>query len=150
MLAAVDATRFADARVGALSGGEQQRIMIAHALISRPRLLLLDEPLSNLDISSEQEVITLIAGIARAHNLTVLISAHDMNPLLPVMSRVLYVAAGHVACGTTEEVVSTESLSALYGHHVDVIHVHDRIIVVAGSGNDKPHCDEPGIVVDDP
>ncbi|HEY5384493.1 MAG TPA: ATP-binding cassette domain-containing protein, partial [Acidimicrobiales bacterium] len=132
MLSAVDAERFADARVGALSGGEQQRVLIAHALISRPRLLLLDEPLANLDIRSEQEVVELVARIASEQQIAVLISAHDMNPLLPVMDRVIYVAAGRVASGTTEEVVTTEALSELYGHHVDVVQINERILVVAG------------------
>jgi len=132
MLAAVDATDFADARVGNLSGGEQQRVLIAHALISRPRLLLLDEPLANLDIRSEQEVVELVARIATEQQIAVLISAHDMNPLLPVMDHVVYVAAGRVASGSTGEVVNTEVLSRLYGHHVDVVHVNNRILVVAG------------------
>jgi zinc/manganese transport system ATP-binding protein len=132
MIDAVDATSFADARVGVLSGGEQQRVLIAHALISRPRLLLLDEPLANLDIRSEQEVVELVARIASEQQIAVLISAHDMNPLLPVMDRVIYVAAGRVASGTTEEVVTTEALSELYGHHVDVVQINERILVVAG------------------
>ena len=132
MLHAVDASRFADERVGNLSGGEQQRVLIAHALISSPRLLLLDEPLANLDIRSEQEIIDLLARIARQQQIAVLISAHDMNPLLPVMDRLVYMAAGRAASGSTDEVVRPEVLSALYGQHVDVVHVHDRILVVAG------------------
>jgi zinc/manganese transport system ATP-binding protein len=132
MLDAVDATRFAESRVGNLSGGEQQRVLIAHALISHPRLLLLDEPLANLDIASEQEVVDLLARIAREQRIAVLISTHDMNPLLPVMDRIVYIANGRIATGTTAEVVSSESLTKLYGVHVDVIHVHDRILVVAG------------------
>ncbi len=128
----VDAGRFADARVGTLSGGEQQRVMIAYALVSRPRLLLLDEPLANLDLRSEQEVVELLARVAHEQRIAVLISAHEMNPLLPVMDRVVYLAGGRAASGTTAEVVRPEVLSGLYGHHVDVLHVHGRIIVVAG------------------
>jgi zinc/manganese transport system ATP-binding protein len=139
MLDSVDAMRFADARVGNLSGGEQQRILIAHALISHPRLLLLDEPLANLDIGSEQEVVDLLSRIARQQQIAVLISTHDMNPLLPVMDRIVYVAAGRIATGTTDEVVSSESLTKLYGHHVDVIHVHDRVLVVAGRSDAALH-----------
>jgi zinc/manganese transport system ATP-binding protein len=135
MLRAVDAARFADERVGNLSGGEQQRVMIAHALISSPRLLLLDEPLANLDIASAQEIIALLARISAERGVTVLISAHEMNPLLPVMNGVVYLAGGRAASGTTSEVVRSEVLSALYGHHVDVIHVHGRILVVAGDGD---------------
>ena len=152
---AVGAERFADARVGNLSGGEQQRVLIAHALISRPRLLLLDEPLANLDIGSEQDVVSVLGQVAKEQQVAVLISAHDMNPLLPVMDRLVYLAAGRAATGTTDEVVRTDVLSDLYGQHVDVIRVHDRILVVAGRGGgtrvpapsaDAPagHCeDEP-------
>jgi zinc/manganese transport system ATP-binding protein len=135
MLRAVDAEHIGDARVGLLSGGEQQRILIAHALISRPGLLLLDEPLANLDIASEQEVVALLARIAKEQRIAVLISAHEMNPLLPVMDRIVYLAAGRAASGPTDEVVRSEVLSELYGHHVDVIHVHGRVLVVAGRGD---------------
>ncbi len=131
-LDAVGAGPFADARVGNLSGGEQQRVLIAHALISRPRLLLLDEPLANLDLASEQEVVALLARIAAELGIAVLLSAHDLNPLLPVIGRVVYVAHGRVASGRTDQVVRTDVLSQLYGHHVDVLQVHERIVVVAG------------------
>jgi zinc/manganese transport system ATP-binding protein len=139
MLAAVDATRFADSRVGNLSGGEQQRIMIAHALISRPPLLLLDEPLANLDIRSGHEVVTLLGRIAREQRIAVLISAHDMNPLLPVMDRIVYLAHGRAASGTTAEVVQTATLSELYGHHVEVIRTQGRVLVVSGRDTDVEH-----------
>jgi len=132
MITAVGAQRYADARIGELSGGEQQRVMIAHALISRPRLLLLDEPLANLDLSSEQGIVSMLARLARAEGVAVLLSAHDMNPLMPVMDRIVYVAGGRVAVGDTDEVVQPEVLSRLYGQHVDVIRVHDRVLVVAG------------------
>jgi zinc/manganese transport system ATP-binding protein len=132
MLHAVDAERFADARVGNLSGGEQQRVLIAHALVSRPRLLLLDEPLANLDLRSGQEIISLLARIAREQQIAVLLSAHEMNPLLPVMDRVVYVAGGRAASGPAAEIVTSEVLSQLYGHRVDVLRVHDRVLVVAG------------------
>jgi zinc/manganese transport system ATP-binding protein len=134
MLRAVDAEHIGNARVGNLSGGEQQRILIAHALISRPGLLLLDEPLANLDIASEQEVVALLGRIAKEQRIAVLISAHEMNPLLPVMDRIVYMANGRAASGPTDEVVTGEVLSELYGHHVDVIHVHGRVLVVAGRG----------------
>jgi zinc/manganese transport system ATP-binding protein len=137
MIDAVDAESFADERVGRLSGGEQQRILIAHALISRPRLLLLDEPLANLDLRSAQEVVGLLSKIAVEQQIAVLISAHEMNPLLPVMDRIVYLAAGRAASGTAEEVVRSDVLSQLYGHHVDVLRVHGRVLVVAGAGHDE-------------
>ena len=135
-LAAVDAESFADTRVGRLSGGEQQRILIAHALISRPRLLLADEPLANLDLRSAQEVVALLARVCREQGVAVLISAHEINPLLPVMDRVVYLANGRAASGTSEEVIRPDVLSRLYGHHVDVIDVHGRVLIVAGAGPD--------------
>ncbi len=136
MLEAVDAGRFADTRVGRLSGGEQQRILIAHALIARPRLLLLDEPLANLDLRSAHEVVALLARIAREQEIAVLISAHEINPLLGVMDRIVYLAAGRAVSGSTDEVVRADVLSKLYGHHVDVLNVHGRVLIVAGAGED--------------
>jgi zinc/manganese transport system ATP-binding protein len=138
MLHAVDADQFADARVGNLSGGEQQRVLIAQALISRPRLLLLDEPLANLDLRSGQEIVALLARIAREQQIAVLLSAHEMNPLLPVLDRVVYLAAGRAASGTVDEVITTETLSKLYGHHVEVLHVQGRVLVVAGDAAAEP------------
>jgi len=131
-LADVGAAGYANARVGELSGGEQQRVLIAHALISRPRLLLLDEPLANLDLKSEQEIVAVLGRLAREQNISVLLSAHDMNPLLGVMDRIVYVAHGRVASGPTDEVVTSENLTRLYGHQVDVVRVQNRVLVVAG------------------
>ncbi len=144
MLAAVEAERFADTRVGELSGGEQQRILIAHALIARPRLLLLDEPLANLDLRSGHEIVLLLSRIAAEQRIAVLISAHEMNPLLGVMDRIVYLASGRAASGTTNEVIRSDVLSRLYGHPVEVLHVHDRVLVVAGAhdGVDSPQSAE--------
>ncbi|HVB05207.1 MAG TPA: metal ABC transporter ATP-binding protein [Acidimicrobiales bacterium] len=149
MLQAVDATHFADSRVGQLSGGEQQRVLIAHALISRPKLLLLDEPLANLDLRSGQEVIELLARITTEQRVAVFLSAHEMNPLLPVMDRIVYLAGGRAASGTAEEVIRPDVLGALYGHHVDVLHVHGRVLVVAGhgSGDEAVLAVSPDLVV---
>jgi zinc/manganese transport system ATP-binding protein len=133
MLDAVDAGRFADERVGTLSGGEQQRVLIAHALIGRPRLLLMDEPLANLDLRSGQEIVELTSRVAREQGVAVLLSAHDINPLLPVMDKVVYVAEGRAASGPTDQVVRSEVLSTLYRHPVSVLRVDGRVLVVAGS-----------------
>jgi zinc/manganese transport system ATP-binding protein len=144
MLAAVGASEFADVRVGLLSGGQQQRVLIAHALISRPRLLLLDEPLANLDIRSAQEIVELLARVCRERNVAVLLSAHDLNPLLPVMDRIVYLAGGRALCGTSDEVVRSEVLTKLYGRRVDVLRVEGRVLVVAGPEVDETHGhDEP-------
>jgi zinc/manganese transport system ATP-binding protein len=134
MLHAVDAEAFANRRVGSLSGGEQQRILIAHALISRPKLLLLDEPLANLDPKSVQEVVALLHRLSTEQQVAILLSAHEMNALLPVMDRIVYLTGGRAASGTTDEVVRPEVLSRLYGHHVDVLRLHGRVLVVAEPG----------------
>jgi zinc/manganese transport system ATP-binding protein len=131
MLRAVEAEGFADQRIGRLSGGQQQRILIAHALIRRPRLLLLDEPLANLDLRSVEGIVALLARLVAEQQVTVLVSAHDMNPLLPFMDRIVYLANGRAASGRTADVVRTEVLSRLYGYHIDVIKVHGRVLVVA-------------------
>lgn len=133
MVAAVGADHLARSRVGMLSGGELQRVLIAHALASRPKLLILDEPLANLDLKSEQEVVELLGRLAREQHVSVMLAAHDMNPLLPVMDRVVYVAGGRVATGSADEVIRPDVLTRLYGHPISVIKVEGRIIVVAGS-----------------
>jgi zinc/manganese transport system ATP-binding protein len=135
-LAAVGAGEFGRSRVGTLSGGEQQRVLIAHAIISRPKLLLLDEPLANLDLRSAQEVVDLLGSVAREQGIAVFISAHEVNTLLPVMGRIVYIANGRAVSGTADEVVRSEVLSALYGHHVDVLRLHGRVLVVSGAGID--------------
>ena len=136
MLAAVGASAFGDTRVGRLSGGEQQRILIAHALIGQPRLLLLDEPLANLDLSSAKQTVELLASLARTHDLAVLVSAHELNQLLPALDRVVYLAGGRAVAGSTDEVIRQDVLTGLYGRHVDVIRVHGRVLVVAGEGDE--------------
>jgi zinc/manganese transport system ATP-binding protein len=97
VLEEVNALSFADAPVGQLSGGEQQRLLIAQALLTNPRLLLLDEPLSNLDITHGQEIVALVKAVCHAGNIAVMLVTHDVNPLLPVVDRVLYMANGQCA-----------------------------------------------------
>ena len=149
----VGAESYADARIGELSGGEQQRVLIAHALIGKPKLLLLDEPLANLDLKSEQGIVSVLARLAREQRIAVLISAHDMNPLMRETDTVVYVAAGRAAAGRTDEVIRSEVLTALYGSHVDVLHVHGRVLVIAGDEQQEPqahHATETGVVAAGP
>jgi zinc/manganese transport system ATP-binding protein len=126
----VQALHFADAPVGQLSGGEQQRLLIAQALLTEPRLLLLDEPLANLDLSREREMVDLITRVCRERQVTVLLITHDINPLLSVTDRVLYLANGHAALGTPAEVITSATLSHLYGSPVEVVQALERLFVV--------------------
>ena len=137
ILNAVNAAHIAEQRIGNLSGGEQQRILIAHALVRRPRLLLLDKPLANLDMRSAAEIVAVLHQLSVKHLITILLSAHDMNPLLPAMDRVVYLANGHAVSGRTDEVIRTDVLSGLYGYHIDVIRVHGRVLVIAADASSE-------------
>jgi zinc/manganese transport system ATP-binding protein len=104
-----------------LSGGELQRIFLAEALVSNPDLLLLDEPLSNLDMRRERELLWLVNNVVRTRGVAALLIAHNINPLLPYLDKVIYIANGNVASGRPDEVLTSESLSALYEIHVEVL-----------------------------
>jgi len=132
MIALVGASAYAQRAIGELSGGEQQRILIAQALVGGARMLLLDEPLDSLDLNNQQAISELIRGVCRAEGVTVLLVAHDVNPILPFIDRVVYVAGGHVLCGHPEEVIRTDTLTRLYGAPVEVLHTTDGRLVVVG------------------
>ncbi len=132
-LAEVGAATLADSAVGRLSGGEQQRLAIAQAIVGRPRLLLLDEPLANLDLDGAAEIVELVARLGRERGMTVMLVAHDVNPLIRAMDRILYLAGGRSAIGTVDAIVNEDTLSRLYDRPVDVLRVRGRLIVVAGT-----------------
>jgi zinc/manganese transport system ATP-binding protein len=132
LLELVHATELADRRIGQLSGGEQQRLLIAQALARRPRLLLLDEPLDSLDLPSQAAVAALIADISFTEQLAVLIVAHDVNPVLPYVDRVLYLARGRAVVGTPDVVMTGPTLSALYEAPIEVLRTADGRLVVVG------------------
>ena len=134
VLELVGATGFGDAPVGLLSGGEQQRLRIAQALLGDPTLLLLDEPLLALDPGAQAGITALIDERRRSTGLGVLFVTHEINPILPVVDRVLYLVAGRAALGRPEDVMTTETLSALYGAPVEVVHIGGRTLVLAGDG----------------
>ena len=130
-IAAVGATEFADARIGRLSGGEQQRLLLAQALVREPQLLLLDEPLAHLDLPHQRDLVALVARLCRERQMTVLLAAHDVNPLLPVTDEVLYLVRGRAAQGSPEAVIRPDVLSRLYGAPVEVFRTNGRVFVAA-------------------
>jgi len=132
-LGLVDGAALADRPLGSLSGGERQRLLLAQALIGRPRLLLLDEPLAGLDPRHQQAVVRLVGRIQEELDATVLFSAHDINPLLGVLDNVLYLGRGHAVLGPVEAVVTGPVLSRLYGTRIDVMRHGERIFVMAGN-----------------
>ena len=125
----------ADRSFSVLSGGERQRMMLAQALLSHPKILVLDEPLASLDPKNQALLIESIAEVRRLTKTTVLFVAHDMNPLLHVMDRVLYMAGGGAILGQLDQVVNSESLSQLYGFPIEVVRAGQRIFVVSKEGN---------------
>jgi zinc/manganese transport system ATP-binding protein len=129
----VGAAGFAGRPVGDLSGGEQQRLVVAQALVRGPDLLLLDEPLDNLDLANQGAVARLVQLICRERGVTVVMVAHDVNPILPFLDQVVYLAGGHAVAGIPSEVITTETLSSLYGAPVEVLRASDGRLVVVGA-----------------
>ncbi len=128
-LDSVGAAAYADVPVGVLSGGEQQRVRIAQALATDPRLLLCDEPLLSLDLQHQQAVIELVDNRRRTSGTAVVFVTHEINPILPYVDRVLYLADGRFSMGTVDEVMTSRTLSSLYGVAVEVIRTGGRIVV---------------------
>ena len=129
-LEAVGATSYAQAPVGLLSGGEQQRLRIASAVVDDPALVLADEPLLSLDLASQQQVADVLDERRRAVGAAIVVVTHDVNPVLRHVDRVLYLAAGQWAAGTPDEVLTSDRLSQLYGTDVDVVRVRDHVVIV--------------------
>ncbi len=139
-LADVGGSELAHRPLGSLSGGEQQRVFLAQALAGNPDLLLLDEPLANLDIRREGEMVQLINRVVKQRGVTVLLIAHNINPLLPVLNRVLYIANGRIATGDPHQVLNSESLSKLYNAPIEVLRdSRGRIAIIGVEENEHHH-----------
>jgi zinc/manganese transport system ATP-binding protein len=132
VLQLVGAADYAGRPIGRCSGGEQQRLLIAQALVRRPKLLLLDEPLESLDVPSQAGISSLVRDICHQENVAVVMVAHDVNPILSYLDRVIYVARGAAVSGTPEQVITAEQLSALYGVPIDVLRDRSGRLFVVG------------------
>jgi zinc/manganese transport system ATP-binding protein len=139
VLEMVGADAYARRPIGELSGGEQQRLLIAQALVGRPELLLLDEPLDSLDLPTQASVAALVHEVCRSAGVAVVLVAHDVNPLLPYIDRVVYLAGGHAVEGPVEQVINSETLSRLHGVPVEVLKASDGRLVVVGQPEAPAH-----------
>ena len=128
----VGAREFARRSIGELSGGERQLVLLSQALLGRPRLLLLDEPLISLDPAHQKSVVEIARRICDELKVAIVFSAHELNPLVNAIDRVLYLGGGAAVIGAVDEVVTGAVLSRLYGAQIEVVHVKDRYFVMAG------------------
>jgi zinc/manganese transport system ATP-binding protein len=135
----VGADAYAHRPIGQLSGGEQQRLLIAQALARGPRLLMLDEPLDSLDLPNQAAVAALIGRICHSENVAVMIVAHDVNPILTYLDRVIYLGPGGAVAGTPEQVITTDTLTRLYGTPIEVLTTSDGRLVVVGQPEAPAH-----------
>lgn len=140
-LSAVEASHLAQSPVGSLSGGEMQRIRVAQAIISQPKLILADEPLSALDLNHQEIVSALIDKKRKEYKAAVLFVTHDVNPIIDYVDRVLYLAQGRYSIGTPDQVLQSEVLSELYGTEIDVVRNQGRVVVL-GAHDHNHHEDE--------
>jgi zinc/manganese transport system ATP-binding protein len=134
----VGGAEYAERPIGELSGGEQQRLLIAAALVRRPRLLILDEPLDSLDLPNQAAVAGLVRRVSSSEGVAVMLVAHDVNPLLGYLDRVVYLAGGRAVAGSVQEVITAAQLSTLYGAPVEVLRAQDGRLVVVGAP-EAPH-----------
>jgi zinc/manganese transport system ATP-binding protein len=140
----VGAGAYAERPVGQCSGGEQQRLLIAQALVRRPRLLLLDEPLDSLDVTNQASVSALVRGICHDQGVAVIMVAHDVNPILSALDAVIYLAHGGAVLGPPQEVITSETLTMLYGTPVEVLHDRAGHLVVVGQPDVPAAHQHPG------
>jgi zinc/manganese transport system ATP-binding protein len=135
----VGAGAYAERPIGALSGGEQQRLLIGQALVRDPQMLLLDEPLDSLDLPNQAAVAALVQRICRTQNVTVVLVAHDVNPILGYLDRVVYFAGGRGVEGPPREVIQADVLSELYGSPIEVVETPSGRLIVVGAPDAAGH-----------
>jgi zinc/manganese transport system ATP-binding protein len=143
LITLVDAQGYARRPIGQCSGGEQQRLLIAQALVRRPRLLILDEPLDGLDVTSQLAISGLIQRVCRLEGVAVLMVTHDVNPILSVIDQVIYLAHGQAVTGPPQRVITAETLTRLYGTPIEVLRDSAGRAVVVGQPDVPPEHRPP-------
>jgi len=122
---------FAMRNFNELSAGQHQRVMIARGLAQEPRLLMLDEPTSNLDIYHQIRTMRMLRDIAHKRNITVLVICHDLNIASRFSDRIIMLSKGRIhSDGTAEEVLTSETIREVYNVRTDVISVDGRPYVL--------------------
>jgi zinc/manganese transport system ATP-binding protein len=139
----VGATSYARRPIGQCSGGEQQRLLIAQALVRRPELLILDEPLDSLDVTNQASVSALIREVSHSQRVAVMLVAHDVNPILSYLDKVIYLAHGGAVMGRPAEVITADTLTMLYGTPIDVLTDRAGRLVVVGQPDTHTHHHNP-------
>ena len=143
VIAMVGAEGYAKRPIGQCSGGEQQRLLIAQALVRRPDLLVLDEPLDSLDVTNQASVSALVQSVCRTQGVAVMLVAHDVNPILPYLDQVIYLAQGGAVMGPPEQVITSDILTMLYGTPIDVLRDRAGRLVVVGQPDTHTHHRAP-------
>jgi zinc/manganese transport system ATP-binding protein len=128
----VGAKELARRSLNEISGGERQRLLLSQALLGRPKLLLLDEPLISLDPGHQKSVVEIVKRLRDELKIAVVFSAHELNPLIRAIDRVLYLGAGKAVLGAVDDVITGPVLSRLYGADIEVVRINDRVFVMAG------------------
>jgi iron complex transport system ATP-binding protein len=118
--------------VSELSGGEVQKVMLARALVQQPKLLLLDEPTSSLDPKNQHGMLALVQNLARERSIGVLIVIHDLSLALRYCDKFLFIKNGAVYKYGDESIITTETISAVYGIDSSVVEIDGRKLVVIG------------------
>jgi len=130
MIEQLDLSQFKLRYIDELSGGELQKVMLARALVQQPKLLLLDEPTSNLDPRNQHEMLALVQELARERNISVLIVIHDLSLALRYCNKFLLMRDGVVFRNGDDSIITEETISAVYGINATVTEVNGRKIVI--------------------
>ena len=140
----VGASAYAERPIGNLSGGEQQRLLIAQAIVHRPDLLLLDEPLASLDYPNQMAITALVGSISREEQMTVMMVTHDVNPIIGQAEKLIYIAKQGVVSGRPAEILTGPILSRIYGSPVEVHYTAGGRLLVVGEPEGQPPGRPPG------